>query len=656
MAAIPRTPPSPGAWLVAAVRLVGLSLLACRTDGAPARPEARPATALTGLSVHPDGVCTLVGGELRCRGDRAPVPTSGVQFVALFQGCAVDDAGLVHCPSRAPRPLPPDVDPTAQAGSGAACLRDRAGRVFCDDPGRDPWVRPVTTEGAVAASGSLVEGCLLDRAGALACWQTEPGSPTSTTPMLEPLGRRAEFTALAAESTPGRGCATARTGEVRCWRRTADGTTVEQPEVHRLGAALELSVADTHACARLDDGQVACWGENCWGELGVGDRVVRPRAVVVPGLVDAVAVATTSAASCARTRDGALWCWGRRSAWGDLPGGAAPTVVQGLRGVTALAVGEHHGCAAASDGGVNCWGRGFHVGTADGWCDRYTPVRVSGVAHAVDVAVDLSLRCARTSEGRAYCWEDPRVRGEDVRATREIPGTTLDVAVAGELACAIDGSGRVRCWSFPPGAPTLVAEIPLPDPAVQIEACWVAGCAVTTKGEAHCWAIDGSFRRPEHRGVPTRLPVQDVVDVAVESTRGGNWRACWRTRSGRVGCADDGLPVELAALASISDARALAVRAGVVCVVRGDGKVACEGPLDERLGVVRPRIDDATSPAIGGAEIRLEIPSAAIGLGRDHACALGRDGSVRCWGRRDAWFGQRGDGVEPFARAPVRVD
>lgn len=52
----------------------------------------------------------------------------------------------------------------------------------------------------------------------------------------------------------------------------------------------------------------------------------------------------------------------------------------------------------------------------------------------------------------------------------------------------------------------------------------------------------------------------------------------------------------------------------------------------------------------------MDSPIIDIGLGVDHACALGRDGTVRCWGRRGiVEHGLLGDEILPYTSIPVRV-
>ena len=92
-------------------------------------------------------------------------------------------------------------------------------------------------------------------------------------------------------------CAVVGGGQVRCWGRNlygelGDGTDDLRPRpviVHRsdgtgrLGGVTSLATGRYHTCARLQSGQVRCWGGNQHGQLG--DQTVDPRnlPVVVNG-------------------------------------------------------------------------------------------------------------------------------------------------------------------------------------------------------------------------------------------------------------------------------------------------------------------------------------------------------------------------------------
>ena len=152
--------------------------------------------------------------------------------------------------------------------------------------------------------------------------------------------------------------------------------------------ATAITAGDEFACALLDDGSVKCWGNNVRGQLGVGDTANRgdqgaelgdalPSVPLGTGRT-ATAVTAGAAHACARLDDATVRCWGynnvgqlgqggtdnRGDQAGEL-GDALPAIALGTgRTATAVSAGGPFSCALLDDGAVKCWGAG--VGNAPG--------------------------------------------------------------------------------------------------------------------------------------------------------------------------------------------------------------------------------------------------------------------------------------------------
>ena len=88
-------------------------------------------------------------------------------------------------------------------------------------------------------------------------------------------------------------------------RRRHDRRSPDAGRRPRLKGVQDVVLGAAHACALLDDGSVACWGDIGFGKA---DHLAQPTGV--PGVNDAKHVFAVGAASCATMSNGAFVCWG----------------------------------------------------------------------------------------------------------------------------------------------------------------------------------------------------------------------------------------------------------------------------------------------------------------------------------------------------------
>jgi hypothetical protein len=236
------------------------------------------------------------------------------------------------------------------------------------------------------------------------------------------------------------GCAACGSGDVWCWGDPRRFRTIDEPgwaaaarrEV--LSEVIHLDADFDTFCAVTAAGSVACWGDNQGAVLGpaAGPVQVSIEAVAVPGLDDALEVATDRALTCVRRQGGAVSCWGS----------ASPTSgLDAVGDVDAIALGPGRGCAVRRDGGVACWGQG-----------AVTP-EVAGLAGVADLSIAADHACAVRRDGTVACWGEggEGQLGQGVAASSAAPvvvagvGDALEVA-AGQLTCALRRGGRIACW------------------------------------------------------------------------------------------------------------------------------------------------------------------------------------------------------------------
>ena len=359
-------------------------------------------------------------------------------------------------------------------------------------------------------------------------------------------------------------------------RRTADGAAADSgkkpgnPENDGATpgeAIVQVALGYLHTCARKGDGKVSCWGDNGAGQLGDSvpfDGGARAPALVpqdVPGIDDAVQLASGVSHSCVVRRSGTVSCWGINTSGqlgGSVPRSSSPVDVTGITTAVAITCGTSFTCAVLMGGTVSCWGANSSGQLGDGTkIARPTAAPVSQLTGVISLAAAESHACAVVAGGAVKCWG----RNADGQLGN---GTTVDslvptplgalagvaqIAAASRFTCARLTSGQLNCWGanadgqLGTGTSNLA---PNPTPAITNVADAIAigvgynhACAVRRTGDVVCWGAAGSGQVgsgqvPADASVPSPTAVVGLTG-ALDVSTGGN-HSCATTGTGAVLC------------------------------------------------------------------------------------------------------------------------
>ena len=186
-----------------------------------------------------------------------------------------------------------------------------------------------------------------------------------------------------------------------------------------------------HGCALFESGQIKCWGDNRYGQLGLGhshnigdgEQLSDVAFVSVGGRVLDLALGARN--TCALLDGGAVKCWGDNE-YGQLGQGntdrigdnESPSAIAAIalgegRKVTQVAVGQSFACAVLSSGKVMCWGEGRLLGLAgaanigdDELPSTASALNLGGSAASIVIKENSScvILSGGTSDGRIRCW------------------------------------------------------------------------------------------------------------------------------------------------------------------------------------------------------------------------------------------------------------
>ena len=163
-----------------------------------------------------------------------------------------------------------------------------------------------------------------------------------------------------------------------------------------------VNSGETHTCA-IKNNELYCWGENSNGELGDGTQIGKIIPQLIPNNWKYISLGWES--TCAIRTDSSLYCWGNNS-YSQLGIGSyniesLPILVD--NNYIQVSLEKHHGCGIKTDNSLYCWGnnRNYELGTGNTEA-QLTPKLV--MSDTKTVKVGKYYTCMINLEDKLYCW------------------------------------------------------------------------------------------------------------------------------------------------------------------------------------------------------------------------------------------------------------
>ena len=409
-----------------------------------------------------------------------------------------------------------------------------------------------------------------------------------------------------------------------------------------------VAVNGNHSCARTYLGQLKCWGENNYGQLGLGDFVNRGSvtgsmgsnlsSVALPTGRYPIFIALGYWHTCVILDDNSIRCWGNNN-YGQLGlgtgqstvGGAASDMGDNLAAVdlgagftpVSLSLGYAHSCAMSNQGAVKCWGENQEgqLGLGDTatrglqTSDMGTNLAAVylGGHKAVQISAATSNTCAILDNQTLKCWGnnfygqlglgDIINRGDTANSMTALPSIDLGtgevpvtVSAGGAFTCVLLQSGNVKCWGRNQSG--------------------ILGCN-------WCQDSDGNTGLCSDAAFSVALPGYGI---------GPNQMG-------------DALPyVDLGTGVS---ATGLVSSNSSICATLQDGGLKCwgdntYGQLGQGDTVDRGLVDGSMGDALAAVSLGTGLTINAVTSGNLHSCVLFTNSQFKCWGGNQ--FGELGLG------------
>jgi alpha-tubulin suppressor-like RCC1 family protein len=225
---------------------------------------------------------------------------------------------------------------------------------------------------------------------------------------------------------------------------------------------VNVSMGDWHTLALRADGTLWAWGNNEYGQLGIGvsgsgEYSACPIQVGIDN--DWISISSGGSHSIAIKSNGTLWAWGLNTV-GQLGDGSwaaksSPTQIGTDNTWACISAGADHSLAIKTNGTLWAWGwnNGYQLG--DGTTtSRNTPIQIGSSSLWVSVSAGFSHSLGLRSNGSVWGWGQRVTITGNQRTTpgQVISGSYTSIATGNEYLMAINSLGELYWWGNDPKA------------------------------------------------------------------------------------------------------------------------------------------------------------------------------------------------------------
>ncbi|WOK05635.1 T9SS type A sorting domain-containing protein [Imperialibacter roseus] len=454
----------------------------------------------------------------------------------------------------------------------------------------------------------------------------------------------------------------------------------------------KIAAGDFHNLLIKEDGSLWAWGENSYGELGIGVTGDQSSPVRVGVESDWTKASAGWSYSVGIKTDGTLWAWGRNQ-FGRLGDGTSedrptPTQIGTSTDWLDISAGREHVLAIRSDGTLWAWGRNNQGQLGDGsQVDKAEPVQIGEDDDWKEARGGFDHSIAQKNDGTLWVWGNNKSGSLGYQTATDCivtqvsnPSRTYSIAFSDSggdgwngalIRVIIDGVGNDYTLEEGFGA-TKVVYIPLGTANVSFE--FVSGTAdsevayvINSASGGAIMAEDGPSPTPGLIEVDVCIGQNTFVPSPVRFNTNTDWSSfsagynfnvavkdngtlwSWGENSyGQLGSGSFESRYEPRIVGSDTDWIDAVAGYYNAFAIKSDGSLWSWG------------LNGVGHLGIGSQEDRLlpvEIPFASgwaeISVGNDHSIAISDDGMLWSWGYNGS--GQLGIGNEVRPLSPIKI-